>query len=168
MKRKSIAALSIIMALLFVLAFCVITKEDKKDSGPGIEVTWPTNSSLAHASTVHLTPLQEKISYNPDGVFEAVFTNTIGLPITLRNASISEAEGSVQCESSIKTANGGITVPPGHVFSLSGKCGPKEPGQRYANTITFFYDMLPSPSGIVEEGYIGGLVAEKTEEKNDN
>ena len=168
MKRNSIAALSIIMVLLSLIAFYVLTREYKEDSGPGIEVTWPTNSSLAHSSTVHLYPEREKIRYTPDGVFEAVFTNTIGLPIRLRNVSIKEAGGSVQCESSIKTANGGMSVPPGQVFTLSGKCGRKEPGQKYSNTITFFYDLLPSPSGMVEEGYIGGLVAEKTEEKNDN
>jgi hypothetical protein len=167
MKKNSIAALSI-LALLAILAFYVLTRDQKEVGGPGLEVTWPANSSLAHSNAVHLTPLQEKISYNPDGVFEAVFTNTLGLSIRLNNASIRESAGSHQCESLIKTANAGLTVPPGGVFTLSGKCGRKESGQRYSNTITFFYDLLPSPSGIVEEGYIGGLVGEKTEEKNDN
>jgi hypothetical protein len=168
MKRNSIAALFMAIALLSVLAFYVLTRDDKEDRGAGIEVTWPTNSSIAHSSTVHLYPEPEKIRYTPDGVFEAVFTNTIGLPIRLRNVSIREAEGYVQCESSIKTTNGGMSVPPGGVFTLSGKCGRKEPGQKYSNTITFFYDLLPSPSGMMEEGYIGGLVKEKTEDKNDN
>ena len=157
-----------VIAVLSVFAFYVLTREDKEDSDQGIEVIWPTNSSLAHSSTVHLYPEPEKIWYTPDGVFEAVFTNTVGLPIRLRNASIREAEESIQCESSIKTANDGMTVSPGGIFTLSGKCGRKEPGKKYSNTITFFYDLLPSPSGMVEEGYIGGLVREKTEDKNDN
>lgn len=160
------AALSILV-LLSILSFYFLTRDQKEVIGPGLEVTWPTNSSLAHGSTVHLTPFQEKISYNPEGVFEAAFTNTIGSSIILRNASIRESAGLIQCESSIKTANGGMSVPPGHVFTLSGKCSRKDPGQRYSNSITFFYDLVPSPSGIVEEGYVGGLVAEKTEEKND-
>jgi hypothetical protein len=162
MKRKSIAALFLIVALFCVLAFCVLTKEDRQDPDPGISVTWPTNSSLAHSSTVHLYPETERIRYTQGGVFEAVFTNTIGLPITLRNASVRDNEGSVQCESSMKTANGGMTVPPGGVFTLSAICGQKEPGQIYSNTITLFYDILPSPSGMMEEGFIGGRVAKNT------
>jgi hypothetical protein len=161
MKRKSIAALFMIIALFCVLAVYVLTKEDRQDSVPGVEVTWPTNSSLAHSSTVHLYPEKERIRYTQEGVFEVVFTNTIGLSVTLRNASVRDAEGS-QCDSSIKAANGKMTVPPGGVFTLSALCGQKEPGRIYSNTITLFYDVLPSPSGVMEEGYIGGRVARNT------
>jgi hypothetical protein len=159
MKRKSIAALFMVIALLSVLALYVLTRDDKEDSGPGIEVIWPTNSSMHNSGTVHLSPDPEKIRYTQDGVFEAVFTNTVGLSVRLRNASVRDAEGYVQCESSIKTNNGGMSVPPGGVFTLLGKCGRKEPGQKYSNTITFYYDLLPSPSGMMEEGRIGGQVA---------